>query len=48
MDTEFLHNISVTTVMLRVTIILFTCNGLFFLERMVIILALQLYSITKC
>jgi hypothetical protein len=29
--------------MLRDIIILFTCNGLFFLERMVIILALKLY-----
>jgi len=43
MDTEFLCNISVTNVMLRDTIILFTSNGLFFLERTVIILAFKLY-----
>jgi hypothetical protein len=47
MDTEFLRNISVTTVMLRDIIIRFTCNGLFFLERMVIILALKLYSLLR-
>ena len=45
MDTGFLHGISMTTVKLRDTIIHFTSNGLLCLERMVVILALNLYSL---